>query len=154
MKRLMYILFFFLGVNHAYTQDINEIQREFQQDTARIESHIRNENISNTAEFLRSITYLEVEYDKLLNKYYHLLMSCLDQEGKQALKSAQINWIKFQTADRKLLDNISILIYKNMGGGTLSNYLSAPLYGYIIKDRAIELYEYYYSVISSKIEID
>lgn len=154
MKRLTYILLFILGVNHLNAQDINEIQREFQQDTARIENHIRNENLSSTADFLQSIKYLEVEYDKLLNKYYHLLMSCLDQEGKQALKSAQINWIKFQTADRKLLDHISTLIYKNMGGGTLSNYLSAPLYGYIIKDRAIELYEYYYAVINSKIEIN
>ncbi|MDO4756572.1 MAG: hypothetical protein Q4A54_09520, partial [Parabacteroides sp.] len=99
MKRLTYILLFILGVNHLNAQDINEIQREFQQDTARIENHIRNGDISSTADFLQSIKYLEVEYDKLLNKYYHLLMSCLDQEGKQALKSAQINWIKFQTAD-------------------------------------------------------
>ena len=96
--------------------------------------------------------YLFDEYDKLLNKYYRLLMSTLDEEGKAALKSAQVNWIKYQTADRKLLDNISMQIYKNMEGGTMSNYISAPLYGYMVKDRAIELYKYYSAIVESKYE--
>lgn len=153
MKRITSILLFLLSVIQVNSQTISEnVQREFQQDTARIESHVRKGFLESTADFIDSMNYLESEYDKLLNKYYRLLMSNLDEEGKAALKSAQINWIKFQTSDRKLLDNISTLVYKNMGGGTLSSYMSAPLYGYIIKDRAIELYEYYYAVISSKQE--
>lgn len=153
MKRIIYIFMFLLSVTQIHSQTIDEnVQREFQQDTARIESYVRKGFLESTAGFIECMNYLEAEYDKLLNKYYRLLMANLDAEGKAALKSAQVNWIKFQTADRKLLDNISTLVYKNMGGGTLSSYMSAPLYGYIIKDRAIELYEYYYAVISSKQE--
>ena len=39
-----------------------------------------------------------------------------------------------------------------MEGGTMSNYLSAPLYGYMVKDRAIELYNYYSAIVESKYE--
>lgn len=153
MKRIVYVLFFLLSVAQMHSQTLSEnVQREFQQDTARIENRVRNGFLESTAGFIDSMSYLETEYDKLLNKYYRLLMANLDEEGKAALKSAQINWIKFQTNDRKLLDHISAQVYRNMGGGTLSSYVSAPLYGYIIKDRAIELYEYYYAVISSKQE--
>lgn len=152
MKRIIYILLFLLSAPHVYSQKILEVQQEFKQDTARIESHVRNSFLANTADFVQCMYYLFDEYDKLLNKYYRLLMSTLDEEGKAALKSAQVNWIKYQTADRKLLDNISMQIYKNMEGGTMSNYLSAPLYGYMVKDRAIELYNYYSAIVESKYE--
>ncbi len=152
MKRIIYIFLFLLSASHVYSQKILEVQQEFKQDTTRIESHVRSAFLANTADFVQCMNYLFDEYDKLLNKYYRLLMSNLNEEGKAALKSAQMNWIKFQTADRKLLDNISMQVYKNMGGGTMSNYISDPLYGYIVKDRAIELYKYYSAIVESKYE--
>ena len=152
MKHLIWIILLSMSTIKGYSQDISVVRNEFQKDTARIEEYVRNEMTGNTIDFRQKMNYLEVEYDKLLNKYYKLLMSLLDDEGKKALKAAQINWIKFQTADRELLDNISKQIYQNMGGGTLYHFISAPLYPYIVKDRAIELYEYYSSVLDSKLK--
>jgi hypothetical protein len=83
MKHLIWIILLSMSTIKGYSQDISVVRNEFQKDTARIEEYVRNEMTGNTIDFRQKMNYLEVEYDKLLNKYYKLLMSLLDDEGKK-----------------------------------------------------------------------
>mgnify|MGYP003312194262 CR=1 FL=1 len=81
MKRIIYILLFLLSAPHVYSQKILEVQQEFKQDTARIESHVRNSFLANTADFVQCMYYLFDEYDKLYDELVQL-----EEETKKMCK--------------------------------------------------------------------
>jgi uncharacterized protein YecT (DUF1311 family) len=51
-------------------------------------------------------------WDKELNRNYNGLLGQLNPQGKQALKAAQLDWLKYRDAEFKLIDNL----YSNLQG--------------------------------------
>lgn len=77
-------------------------------------------------------------WDKELNKYYNLLMGLLNADEKQKLKAAQIAWLKYRDQEVIFANNI----YGNLQG-TMYTVIAVGRATDIIKQRAIELQEYY-----------
>lgn len=83
---------------------------------------------------------VETEYDKMLNKYYKILMNKLSDVDKESLKRAQQNWIKFRDSERNLNDVLSKDDYT--GGGTMHSIICADYRLEITKKRVAELFDY------------
>ena len=140
MKKL--IIFLFLLSNLiCYSQNISN---EFRQDTARIEQKIRDmlDKDDTTFGMHEANNLLEIEYDKLLNKYYKILYNTLDENGKKALKEAQLNWIKFRDAEKKLVAELHQNTYNEMGGGTIWGVIYGNFSAQITRERVFTLYNY------------
>lgn len=80
------------------------------------------------------------EYDKLLNKYYKMLMSKLATEDKAVLKTTQQNWLKFRDSERELAKALWKDEYS--GGGTLQRLVYVSRLLETTKQRVEELYYY------------
>lgn len=80
------------------------------------------------------------EYDKLLNKYYKMLLDNLAGADKQALKTTQQNWIKFRDSEVDL----ARVLWKDeySGGGTIQRIVFAARILGTTKHRVEELYYY------------
>ena len=76
-------------------------------------------------------------WDKELNRVYNELMGMLDGPGKQALKTAQLEWIKYRDLEFKLTDSV----YDKLQG-TMFIPMRADHRMQIIRKRAIELQDY------------
>lgn len=79
-----------------------------------------------------------VAYDKLLNKYYKMLMTKLSIADQETLKLAQRNWIQYRDSEIKLINTLSKTEYAG---------LDQRLFGpsdilYITERRAITIYYY------------
>jgi len=46
------------------------------------------------------------KWDAEMNKYYKLLMKILSKDDRIELKQAQLTWLKFRDAERKILDEV------------------------------------------------
>jgi uncharacterized protein YecT (DUF1311 family) len=77
-------------------------------------------------------------WDKELNKYYTILMKILNDNGKTALKTAQLQWIKYREAEFKLGNEII-----GTKPGTMWLQVTASSAMNFVKRRALELKEYY-----------
>jgi uncharacterized protein YecT (DUF1311 family) len=77
-------------------------------------------------------------WDNELNKYYRLLVSTLDGESVNSLKSAQLEWIAFRDKEFINIENI----YSKMEG---TMYIPMQLFARleIIKARTLQLQDYY-----------
>jgi uncharacterized protein YecT (DUF1311 family) len=80
------------------------------------------------------------EYDKLLNKYYQLLLRSLNEEDKEILKKSQRNWIDFRDSELELNGVLMNDYYS--GGGTIQRVFAAARVLELTRDRVIELYDY------------
>jgi len=78
------------------------------------------------------------EWEKEMEKYYTMLMSILNEEEKEKLKSAQIQWLDFK---EKELD-FSGTMYYNMQG-TMWQIVAAQRSCSLVKERALDLSGYY-----------
>ena len=80
----------------------------------------------------------EKMWDVELNKYYKLLMTVLDDDSKESLKSSEVEWIKFKEKEIINIGNI----YSKMEG---TMYI--PMRAFEIMDitkwRALQLKNYY-----------
>jgi uncharacterized protein YecT (DUF1311 family) len=76
-------------------------------------------------------------WDRELNKNYTALMGKLRVEGKQSLKAAQVQWIKYRDAEFKLIDDI----YSTLEG-TMYIPMRVSRRMDVIKQRALELAAY------------
>ncbi len=114
----------------------------FKVDTFKVELmlSLRMDNDYTTTGMVNTMYEAEKEYDKLLNKYYKILLKKLNESDQEALKQSQRNWIKFRDSERNLNSIISKPEYS--GGGTIQNIFVASEYFEITKDRVIELYHY------------
>jgi uncharacterized protein YecT (DUF1311 family) len=79
------------------------------------------------------------DYDKLLNKYYKLLISKLSESDKEILRTAQRNWISFRDSEIKLIETMSKEDYS--GGGTIQQLIVSGRINALTKERVIELVE-------------
>ncbi len=126
----------------AYGNDFEmETSVQFAVDTFKIERllALKFENDYSTNGMSQAMNDAEAEYDVLLNKYYKLLMSKLNEEDKEVLKQAQRAWIAYRDAERKL--RVTITLPQYSGGGTMYNLYVADDYLSITRKRVLELYE-------------
>ena len=119
-----------------------QVSIEFQIDTFLIENLIsKRTSIDYSTRGLIEAEYdSEVEYDKLLNKYYQSLLKKLIDSDKEILKQSQRNWIQYRDSERKLNINISKDEYS--GGGTIQGLNVTCRDAEITKNRVIELFNY------------
>ena len=78
-----------------------------------------------------------VAWDKELNKNYTELMRALKLKQKEALRLAQLEWIKYRDLEFKLIDSI----YDTMEG-TMYIPMRIAAHMEVIKKRALELKNY------------
>ncbi|SHF86579.1 lysozyme inhibitor LprI family protein [Dysgonomonas macrotermitis] len=145
MRKTIYILlFFFLTVNMS-AQDIelqDPISIEFRQDTMIIEQQVTdmlNKDYS-TAGMVKASVFTEQGYDKLLNKYYQMLLNKLKEEDRAILIDSQNNWAQYRDSEKQLIRLISSDRYT--GGGTIWGPIASGTAADLTKDRLIEIYRY------------
>lgn len=121
-----------------------KLNLEFTTDTAYLENDIFNMLMedSSTQGMIEASYKYEAEYDILLNKYYKILYSSLTAEGKKALKTSQLNWIKFRDSERALITEVNSKAYDDAGGGSVWAVFAANMRAELTKKRVIELYNY------------
>ncbi|MCL2132371.1 MAG: DUF1311 domain-containing protein [Lentimicrobiaceae bacterium] len=141
MKKLIISLFCLSNFICLYSQKISD---EFKQDTARVEQKNRDmiEKDNSTYGLQEANKVLEIEYDRLLNKYYKMLYDKLDSNGKKALAATQLNWIKFRDAEKELISELHQNTYNEMGGGTIWGVLYGDYASQITRQRVFVLYNY------------
>ena len=76
-------------------------------------------------------------WDQELNRAYNKLSGKLSPEGKQALKEAQVEWIKYRDAEFKLINTI----YSSRQG-TMYAPMHASARTEVVKKRALEIQSY------------
>lgn len=144
MKAILSGLFLFVVCFTASAQsiDYDALEKEFTADTARVEQAYRNSTDYSTAGMIQALIKYEEGYDELLNKYYKVLMDTLDEDGKEALRATQRNWIKLRDSDRALVSELTRKAYKEAGGGTIWGVVSVDARTDITRRRVFELYSY------------
>lgn len=144
MKKHILVSLLFLICFAASAQDIDYagLKKEFTADTAQVEQAYRNSTDYSTAGIINASISREEGYDRLLNKYYKILMNSLNEEGKKALRTTQRNWIKLRDSDRELVGAMHSQIYDEMGGGTIWGIVAADARADITRNRVLELYRY------------
>lgn len=117
-----------------------ELTIEFGVDTFKIERlYERKMELSNYTTFgmVHSTYDATADYDKLLNKYYKLLLSKLSESDKEILRAAQRNWIAFRDSEIKLIETMSKDEYS--GGGTMQQLIVSGRIHALTKERVIKL---------------
>ena len=112
---------------------------EFTKDTMKIETIARllfNEYYS-TFDMLNTITYQIDEYDKLLNKYYKLLMGKLSEEKKVKFRNAQRVWLKYR--DSEIGDALNAVTPEE---GTMWRLSANDRILDIVKERVCTIYDF------------
>jgi len=126
-----------------YLNDFDkQITIEFKIDSYRIDKLLTKklEIDYSTAGTVQATYESEIEYDKLLNKYYQLLYKKLKETDKDILKKSQINWLQFRDSERILNNAISKKEYS--GGGTMQRIIVADKYLKITRERVNEIIDY------------
>jgi len=80
----------------------------------------------------------ESNWDKELNKYYKLLLTKLDSVGQKNLRESQREWIVYKDKEVNFFSEVF-----SKKDGTMWNLLIADKRMQIIRQRAIELSDYY-----------
>jgi uncharacterized protein YecT (DUF1311 family) len=126
---------------------LKPINLEFEIDIYKIEKLAEKKmNINfSTAGMSNAVFELEKGYDKLLNKYYKILIQKLNSKDAEKLKKTQENWIAFRDSERILVGIISKVEYS--GGGTIQNNIRAAKICEITRKRVYEIKEYIDQII-------
>lgn len=126
-----------------YLNDFDkQITIDFQIDTLKIEQLLKKRinGDYSTAGMTSAVYDSEIEYDKLLNKYYNILIKKLKNSDKEILKQSQKNWLQFRDSERKLNSEIAKSDYS--GSGTIQGNIVAVQYLELTKSRTLDLYHY------------
>ena len=129
-----------LVVNFKKTLNKDEVSwNSFKVDTFMIERYIdlRMETDYSTHGMNQTMYEAEKRYDKLLNKYYKVLLGKLQGEDKKVLIETQKSWITFKNNEIKLIS--TFYSDKYTGGGTMYSNIRVGSVFEITKKRAIEL---------------
>jgi uncharacterized protein YecT (DUF1311 family) len=79
-------------------------------------------------------------YDVMLNKYYNLLLSKLNEPDKEILRQSQRNWVKYRDSELQL--NVVIAGDEYSGGGSIQRIYHAERKVGIVKSRLEEIVGY------------
>ncbi|HVS82562.1 MAG TPA: lysozyme inhibitor LprI family protein [Pyrinomonadaceae bacterium] len=91
----------------------------------------------STAGMVQCTDQAYAAWDKELNKNYGLLMQNLKAQQKDALKAAQLEWIKQRDLEFKFIDSVYDALEGTM---YISMRIAARME--VVKHRALELHEY------------
>ncbi|MGO4822125.1 MULTISPECIES: lysozyme inhibitor LprI family protein [unclassified Flavobacterium] len=94
----------------------------------------------STSGMTTAIVELNNDYDKLLNKYYTILLKKLNPKDQDKLKIAQRNWIKFRDSEIQLIGTVSKSEYS--GGGTIQSNIMAGRISDLTKNRLYVIKEH------------
>lgn len=125
-------------------KDDDALEIEFVADTMRIErtvGFIEDDGRYSTPDMHNTLSFQMAEYDKLLNKYYKLLMNKLSDEDKAKFREAQRVWLKYRDSEEKINSEI-IAPNKYTGGGTMWPLIARGRTLSIVKERVFGLYEF------------
>jgi len=123
--------------------EMTPAQREFSVDTFKIEQIVlkRMDIDYSTAGMNETINDLTASYDILLNKYYQKLLKSFNLEDKKVLVAAQRAWMSFRDSEATLIWTMTKDEYS--GGGTIQSNIATISYSHMVKQRAIEMFNYY-----------
>ena len=140
---LVLVLISFGAVTSQVSNSYENIQLEFSSDTAKIEKGIAAmlDKDYSTYGMIEASRYLEQGYDKLLNKYYKILLNILNDENKELLRMSQRNWISLRDSEKKLIWGMKDQTYEASGGGTIWSVIAASADADITRRRVFELYD-------------
>jgi uncharacterized protein YecT (DUF1311 family) len=91
----------------------------------------------STAGMTQCIFTAAEAWDRELNKNYNKLLAKLDAKGKQTLKAAQLEWIRYRDAEYKLIDAVYFSLE-----GSMYVPMRAEDRLRVVKKRALELASY------------
>mgnify|MGYP001571247137 CR=1 FL=1 len=106
----------------------------------RLEEECINKHLTTTG--MANCTYDAADkWDAEMNKYYKLLMKILSKDDRIKLKQAQLTWLKYRDAERKVLDEVYL-------GSPPTILISIKAYEWcnMIKTRALQLKSLYDSI--------
>lgn len=124
--------------------DDDALRIEFTLDTMRIGRTvhwIEEDGRYSTADMHNTLLFEMAEYDKLLNKYYRLLMDRLSEEDKITFRDAQRAWLKYRDSEAEVNGKI-IAPNRYTGGGTMWPLIAGGRNLAIIKERVFGFYEF------------
>lgn len=96
-------------------------------------------DVGSTHSINESIAFRMEEYDKLLNKYYKLLMEKLTKEDKTKLLTAQRAWLQYKDSEITVNNDIIATNYY-AGGGTMWGLMAGYRSLSLISTRVDNLY--------------
>jgi uncharacterized protein YecT (DUF1311 family) len=135
MNRLLSTLILILLTANLFSQ--TDVDKKHPIDI-KCEQCLKADSSFTTYGMIRCQAMAATEWDLELNKYYKLLMTVLSSEEKEKLKTAQIKWLDYR--DKEF--TFSQTFYNNMKG-TMWRIVDASRQKMIIRQRALELKEYY-----------
>ena len=103
---------------------------------------IEQESNSNTIGMVNCINKAAAEWDKELNKNYHLLMSELSSNSQKKLRLSQRQWLKYRDKEFEFIST-----FYNELQGSIYSVLFASDRREFIKKRALELKSYHDVII-------
>lgn len=115
----------------------------FATDTMKIEQVSRllnNDGHYSTMEMNFTLSFMLEEYDKLLNKYYKVLMKKLSAEDRIRFRDAQRLWLKYRDSEKKINNEI-VAGNPYTGGGTVWPLIAGERNLHILKQRLFSIYE-------------
>ncbi len=121
---------------------LKKITIDFTVDTFGIERLIKakQEIDPSNASLYNSYLSAESEYKKLVDNYYQLLLSKLNDTDKAILQQSQNSWMQYYNSELNLNNTVSKDEYT--GGGTMQGLFVAYSVYDFTKTRAIRLYRY------------
>jgi uncharacterized protein YecT (DUF1311 family) len=126
-----------------WIRERDALEIAFTADTMRIEraASLLNDEHYSTIDMHFTILFCMTEYDKLLNKYYRLIMDKLTDEDKIKFRDAQRLWLQFRDSEAKINSDI-IASGKYTGGGTMWGIFAGRRNLEIIKERVFGFYDF------------
>lgn len=104
---------------------------------------------------MKDMHQLEAKYinlwDRELNVIYQRLLARLDDERKDLLIDAQVGWLQWHTRENEYLSKTFAQFPKY---GTLQPLLQARAFKSRLRERTLELMEYYYLECGEKADFD
>ena len=118
---------------------VDPLDIEFKTDIFKIEQTAKKKiDIDyTTAGITTYVMELNKDYDKLLNKYYTILLKKLSTKDQEKLKETQRNWLKFRDSEIQLIDVVSKDEYS--GGGTIQSNIQASRIKELTEARLIDI---------------
>lgn len=116
----------------AFTTDTMQIEQ--------ISQLLNDDGHYSTMEMNFTLSFMLDEYDKLLNKYYKVLMKKLSTEDRIKLRDAQRLWLKYRDSEKKI-NNEMVATNPYAGGGTMWPLVAGERNLHILKERLFSIYE-------------
>ena len=95
----------------------------------------------STSGMNNTMTDRAAAYDKLLNKYYKMLLAALKPADKASLVAAQRCWIAYRDAESKLIYTMRKQEYS--GGGSIQSNIASAAYADLVVERTLKIFDYY-----------